>query len=147
MTIRQTPPPGSQNPPPRLRPPLLRAYRMTVYTTAGITVRIGRRSAAMDRLLLLHRQRQAALITAFNPFSRPTPAGRNERMQARLTLEASRRIILPASGSWRRWSESHLTVFGSFRWTAVLARKYRQHAIVILRLRQPALLLYASLGN
>jgi hypothetical protein len=119
---------------------------MTDYTTAGVTIRIGRRSAAMDRLLLSHRQREAAFITAFNPFSRLMPPGWNRRMQISLTVAASRRFILPASGSWRRWSESHLIVFGSFRWTAVLARKYRQHAIVILRLRQPPRLVYTSLG-
>lgn len=145
MRRRTEPPPGPRTP--RLPPLLLRAYRMTAYTTVGITVRIGRRSAAMDRLLLAHRQREAALITAFNPFSRPMPPGWNRRMQAGLSLEASRRIILPATGTWRRWSESHLMVFGSFQRTAVLARKYRQHTIVILRLRQPALLMYASLAN
>ena len=134
-----------QKPPHRLTPALLRAYRMTGYTTAGITVRIGRRSPAMDRLLLARRQREAAFVTACNPFSRRMPPGWNERMQASLTRAASRRIILPASGSWRRWSESHIAVFGSFLWTVVLARKYRQHAIVILRLRQPPRLVYTSL--
>ena len=133
-------------PPHRLSPSLLRAYRMTGYTTAGITIRIGRRSAEMDRLLLSHRQREAAFVTAFNPFSRPMPPGWNRRMQASLTRAASRRITLPASGRWRRWSESHIAVIGSFRWTAVLARKYRQHAIVILRLRQPSRLVYTSPG-
>jgi hypothetical protein len=119
---------------------------MTRYTAAGIAIRIGRRNAEMDRLLLSHGQREAALVTAFNPFSRPMPPGWNRRMQASLTRAASRRIILPACGSWRRWSESHIAVVGSFRWTAVLARRYRQHAIVIVRLRQPPRLVYTSPG-
>jgi hypothetical protein len=130
-----------------IAPRLLRAYRMTDYTTAGITIRIGRRSAAMDRLLRSHNQREAAFVTAFNPFSRPMPAGWNRRMQIRLVRTASRRVILPAGGTWRRWSESHALVFGPFRWTAVLARRYRQHAIVIVRLRQSPRLVYTSLGT
>jgi hypothetical protein len=120
---------------------------MTSYTTAGVTVRIGRRSSAMDRLLLSHRQREAAFVTAFNPFSRRMPPGWNRRMQISLTLAASRRLLLPANGSWRRWSESHLFVFGSFRWSTVLARKYRQHAIVNLRIGQPPRLVYTSLDT
>ncbi len=67
-------------------------------------------------------------------------------MQIRLVRTASRRFILPASGTWRRWSESQPCVLGPFRWTAVLARRYRQHAIVIVRLRQPPRLVYTSLG-
>ncbi len=116
---------------------LLHAYRMTRYTVAGITLRIGRRSAALDRLLTTRRRHQAAFITAWNPLSRPMPPGWNCRMQASLQQAVRRWPSLPANGQWRRWSESHLVVFAPHRPIAIVARRYRQHGIVILRLRQP----------
>jgi hypothetical protein len=121
-----------------LRPALLRAYRRTRYEAAGITIRIGRRSLAMDRLLLTRRVRTAVFITAWNPCSRPKPPAWNRRMQARLRRAVRRRLFLPASGHWRGWCEAHLLVFADPRPVQKLARIYRQNAIVILRFRQPA---------
>jgi hypothetical protein len=121
---------------------LSRAYRMTVYTVAGIAVRVGRPSRAMDRLLHDHRQPEAVFITAYNPFSRPMPPGWNCRMQSRLRQALHRRTVLPASGQWRRWSEAHLLVFDSRRRMIVLARHFQQHAIVTLRPGQPARLVH-----
>lgn len=109
---------------------------MTGYSAAGITVRIGRRSAEMDRLLLSHRRREAVFITAWNPFSRRMPEGWNRRMQSRLARAASRWTVLPAEGRWRRWCESHILVFAAAAPMAMLARRYRQHAIVIVRIGQ-----------
>ena len=87
---------------------MLIAYRKTSYKAAGIEVRIGRRSPAMDRLLSSHGVREAVFITAYNPFSRVMPPGWNQRMQLRLAQVLRRRQCLPAQGSWRRWSEAHL---------------------------------------
>nr|WP_294505063.1 DUF3293 domain-containing protein [uncultured Rhodopila sp.] len=131
----------------RVNPSLCRAYRMTRYTVDGITVRIGRRSAGIDRLLRVYNHREGAFVTAYNPFSRRMPPGWNRRMQTNLVNVLAGRAILPATGCWRRWCESHVVVFGSFRRTLVLARRYRQHGIVIVRLRQPARLVYTSLIN
>ena len=128
-----------------MTPSLRRAYRMTRYSVAGVTIRIGRRSPGMDRLLRLYNHREGAFLTAYNPFSRRMPAGWNRRMQTNLANVLSGRTILPAGGCWRGWAESHVVVFGSYRRTMVLARKYRQHGIVMVRLRQPARLVYTSL--
>ena len=122
--------------PPDLTPALHRAYRMTRYSAAGITVRIGRRSREMDRLLISHGQREAVFITAWNPFSRRMPEGWNRRMQSRLARAASRWPVLPAEGRWRRWCEAHVLVFAAAASMAMLARRYRQNAIVIVRIRQ-----------
>jgi Protein of unknown function (DUF3293) len=120
-----------------LRPALLRAYRNTRYEVAGIQIRIGIYSAATDRLLSTHGARSAALITAYNPFSRMMPLHWNQRMQAGLLQALSRRRTLPAGGSLRRWSEAHFLVFGDPRPVRQLARRYRQYAIVIVHLGQP----------
>lgn len=116
-----------------IHPALLKAYRETCYETAGIAVRVGRRCAAMDRLLLSHRVRTAVFITAFNPMSRVMPPGWNRRMQASLlTAVRRRRPMLPARGHLRHWSEDHVLVFGDPRPMIRLARRYRQNAIVIV---------------
>jgi hypothetical protein len=121
-----------------MRPTLLRAYRNTSYQVGDIRIRIGRRCSAMDRLLCAHASREAAFITAYNPFSRLMPPGWNQRMQKRLAGAVRRRTALPATGSLRGWSETHLLVLGDVRPIRRLARRYRQNAIVTVRLQQPA---------
>jgi hypothetical protein len=123
---------------------LLSAYRRTAYRVAGIVVRIGQRCPAMDHLLTGHRVREAVFITAHNPFSHRMPRGWNDRMQVRLAAALVRRTVMSASGGWRRWSEAHFFVFGDWRPTLRMARRFRQNGIVIVRLRQPASLLLAS---
>jgi hypothetical protein len=125
----------------RVRPALLKAYRETVYTVGGVEVRIGRRSRAMDRVLLVHGVRQAAFVTAYNPYSRMMPAGWNQRMQERLAVSVRRRPTLLAKGAWRRWSEAHLLVLGDVRVLRLKARVFRQNAIVIVRVGQAVRLL------
>ena len=120
-----------------MRPALLSAYRKTCYEAAGSTIRVGRRCVGIDRLLLAHGSHVAALITAYNPFSRRMPPGWNQRMQARLLQAVRRRPVLFGTGSLGRWSEAHLLVFGDPRPVQRLARRYRQCGIVIVRLRQP----------
>jgi hypothetical protein len=122
----------------------LTAYRKTTYEAAGIEVRIGRRSPAMDRLLASYAVRQAVFITAYNPFSRTMPPGWNQRMQARLAQALRRRPVLSANGSWRRWAEAHLIVFGDVRPVCRLTGPFRQTAIVIVRRGQPARLRLAA---
>jgi hypothetical protein len=122
----------------RADPALLRAYRAARYGVEGAEVRIGRRSAEMDRLLREHGVREATFITAYNPFSRIMPLGWNTRMQTRLRLAVRRRPVLSGRGFWRRWSEAHLIVFGDARPVRWLARRFRQHGIVVIRSGQPA---------
>jgi hypothetical protein len=121
-----------------MRPALLKAYRSTRYQVAEAVVRIGRRCPEIDGLLMAQRAREAAFITAYNPRSRRMPEGWNQRMQGRLLQMLGRGRVLPAQGSWRCWSEAHLVVFGDTRLAGRWARRFRQHAIVIVRLRQPA---------
>jgi hypothetical protein len=105
------------------------AYLRTDYEAAGVVVRIGRRSAAMDALL---RGRRAAFVTAWNPMSRRTPIGWNERMLTRMREAARGRLIAEGWGSARGWAERHLLVAGDPRWIVTLARRFRQAAIVVV---------------
>lgn len=123
---------------PDLPPGLLRAYRQTRYAASGVVVQIGRRSAAMDTLLVRYGVPSAVWITAWNPFSRPMPLGWNRRMQARLAERLHRLACLPGSGGFRRWREDHLLVLGPVPPVLGVARRFRQNAVVVVRRGQPA---------
>lgn len=105
------------------------AYLRTEYEAAGIVVRIGRRSGVMDALL---RGRRAAFVTAWNPLSRRMPRGWNERMLDRMRDAARARIIAEGWGSARGWAERHVLLVGDPRALVVLARRFRQAAIVVV---------------
>jgi hypothetical protein len=119
---------------------LMAAYRRTDYRTAGAVIRIGRRAPAVDRLLRCHGCREAVLITAWNPFSRRMPPGWNARMQRHLRQAVRRYVVLPANGGARGWSEDHLLVLMPAAKAEILARRFRQNAIVMLRCKQSACL-------
>jgi hypothetical protein len=100
--------------------------------------RIGRRGAAVEALLRRMGSRRGGFVTAWNPMSRRMPRGWNERMLARLR-EAARR--LPCAEGWGRgagWAERHLLIAADPRRVVVLARRFRQRAIVVLVRGRPA---------
>jgi hypothetical protein len=117
-----------------LSPALQAAYRRTEYAAAGLVARIGRRSAALDALL----RGPAGFVTAWNPRSRRMPPGWNARMQARLRQAARGRVLAEGFGRAGRWQEQHVLIVGDPRWLMVLARRFRQHAIVLVAPRRPA---------
>jgi len=116
-----------------MNPRLLLAYRATRYEAAGRLVRIGRRHD-------LPLPGPAAFLTAWNPLSRRMPGGWNARMQQRLRALAPA-ILAEGWGRGRGWAEQHLLAAGDPRRIAVLARRFRQHAIVLVAPRRPARLL------
>lgn len=123
-------------------PRLIRGWRITAFEAGGAVARLGRRSVAVDRLLVVARARQGAFIGAWNPISRAMPRGWNDRALARLRRCARMRFI-EGSGHAARppWAEEHLLMLGDTRRIAVLARRFRQHAILRVRLRDASRLL------
>jgi hypothetical protein len=72
------------------------------------------------------------------------PRGWNTRMQAKLR-EAARGLVLAEGwGRGRAWAEHHLLLAGDSRRVAVLARRFRQHAAVVVAPGRPARLLHAG---
>ena len=127
-----------------MRAGLRAAFLRTTYEAGGIACRIGARNAAMDAFLHARRQRAAGFVTAWNPFSRPMPRGWNARMQARLRVAARGRVLAEGWGRGQRWAEHHLLIAGDPRRLARLARRFRQHAIVVLAPGRGARLLRTS---
>lgn len=119
-------------------PALLRAYRRTAYAAGGAVARIGRRSPALDALLTRHGGRAGGFVGAWNPYSRPMPPGWNRRMDAALRRHARRLPVVPGEGAARGWREEHLLVVADPRRVAVLGRRFRQAAVVVVRRGQAA---------
>lgn len=121
-----------------LSPALLRAYRATAYRTGDVAVTIGRRSAAMDALLWRRGAGSGVFVSAWNPLARRMPAGWNARMQRSLDAWARHWTVLPADGVWRRWREAHLLLLAPLAPSVVLARRFRQRAVVVVLPGHPA---------
>ena len=117
---------------------LLAAYRRSRYEAAGAEARIGRRSLAVDALLARLGVREGGFVTAWNPFSRRMPDGWNRRMQVRLQAAARRLPGAPGHGGDGRWREAHWLLGAEPRRLLVLARRFRQAAIVTVARGQPA---------
>jgi hypothetical protein len=120
------------------------AFARTEFEAGGIVARIGRRSAAMDALLRAHRVTAAAFVTAWNPFSRPMPPGWNRRLQSSLREAARGAVLAEGWGRGRGWAEHHLLLAGDPRRNTALARRFRQHAIVVVGRGRPARLRRAA---
>ncbi len=109
----------------KLPPRLLAAYRATSYRASGLEVRIGRRVKGLAR--------PAVFLTAWNPRSRRMPLAWN--LRARLAGCAE---IREGEGVLRGWREEMLLAEVAPRRAAVLARRFRQHAIVVTMPGRPA---------
>ena len=130
-----------------MNPRLLRAYRATRYEADGVTVFVAHRSPAMDALLRRHGARVGVFVTAWNPMSRRMPAGWNVRMQRALGERLRRVTVLPAEGAWRGWREAHLLVLGDPIRVRVLARLFRQQAVLVVRVGHATKLEVVGIGS
>lgn len=107
----------------------MRAYRATTYRVDGLALRVGRRPAWPGRA--------AVLLTAQNPHSRRCPAGWNARMLRALDGWLRRHPWREAVSGEGRWLETQRLVAFDARAGAVLARRFRQNAMLVLKTRQP----------
>ena len=107
----------------------LRAYRLSRYSAGDIVTYIGARPKGprqdQGRMTLV-------LLGACNPCGRRRPDGWNARMMERLRLVLRRVRFIEASGSLGPWSESMLAAPISPRKAVVVARRFRQNAVVVI---------------
>ena len=117
---------------------LLAAYRRSSYEAAGAVARIDRRSPAVDALLARLGVRQGGFVTAWNPFSQRRPDGWNARMQQQLVLATRRLPGAAGHGGCGPWREAHRLIGADPCRLLVLARRFRQAAIVTVARGRPA---------
>lgn len=119
---------------------LLAAYRATCYRvfiqTSTLDLRIGELNSALDVILTQHQAVNAIWMTAYNPFSTPTPEPVNQAalMQLHAALSLQKLPIFPSRaladlGNWP--DEAGYLVIGLTETRArYLLAPYRQHAIL-----------------
>jgi hypothetical protein len=114
------------------------AYRRSVFRAGEVVAQVGRRSASGDAWLAGQGAHEGAMVTAWNPMSRRHPRGWNDRAQARLRAAARRFPMVEGFSGTPRWQEHNLLLAGKVRAIAMLAWRFRQAAILMLRRGQPA---------
>ncbi len=118
-------------------PSVLRSYRLSLYQAGPVAVRIGRRPQGLPAGW---RRCPLTLLSAANPGGRRMPDAWNSRMMARLRSALRRVAHRPGEGRLGRWSEPLVLAALGVPQAAVLARRFRQNAIVRVRHGQGAVL-------
>ena len=121
---------------------LERDYRASCYLAGAYVARIGRRAPALDALLRCWRAPEGVFIAAGNPFSRRMPQGWNARRHALLRERLRRLPYVEGKGGAKRWWEVHCFIGISAARGKRLARLFRQKAMVALKRRDKARLIW-----
>ena len=114
---------------------LARAYRASCYFAGEHAARIGHRASALEALLRCWRVPEGVFIAASNPFSRRMAAGWNARRHTALRERLRGLHYVEGRGGARRWWEAHCFIGISAARGRQLARLFRQNAMVALRRR------------
>lgn len=122
---------------------LARPFAASRYEAAGLVLRVGGR-AGVAALLARLGSREAALLTAWNPRARPQPEGRNRRAARALDWHLRRIRVLAAESRLRSWREEMRAAALPRPRAVVLARRFRQAAIIVLRRGAPARLVWCG---
>lgn len=113
-------------------PAILRAYRLTRYSAGDMIARVGSYPVGLKT----DRARQIlVLFGASNPCGTRRPDGWNARMTDRLRGVLHRTDFVEGSGRLGQWSEIMLMASMDPRRACVLARRFRQNAIIVISRR------------
>ncbi len=116
-------------------PAVLRSYRLSTYRAGPVVARVGR----VPRGMTGYGPRETlAMLSAANPGGRLMPEGWNRRAMRRLEQALRRVPHVAGEGRLGRWGEPLLLARLPARPAAILARRFRQNAIVVLRRDRPA---------
>ncbi|KAB8123552.1 DUF3293 domain-containing protein [Komagataeibacter medellinensis] len=122
-------------------PAVARAYRLSTYHAPGLpVVRIGHRPSWRSVVP----QGDVVLLSAYNPGGRRRPDGWNRRMMRRLASALAGLPHVLGEGRLGRWSEPLYAVRMPLARGIVLARRFRQNAVVVLHGNRPARLVYLA---
>ncbi|QHC34625.1 DUF3293 domain-containing protein [Komagataeibacter xylinus] len=122
-------------------PAIHRSYRLSTYHVPGMPViRIGHRPGWPGRAPA----GDIVLLSACNPGGRLRPDGWNRRMMARLAQCLAGLPHALGEGRLGRWSEPLYGVQVGLARGLVLARRFRQNAVVVVHGNRPARLVYLA---
>jgi len=121
------------------------AYFRTLYWIEApgerLCLRVGEPSPDLDRLLQRHAVREAAYVTAWNPFSRVRSEPENAARQREFVEEVRAQWqVLPGAGVGEdeAWKEPSLLILGIPRGDAMaLGRRWEQNAILVAEAGRP----------
>ncbi len=115
-------------------PRVLRSYRRSTYEAGGVVARVGRRV----RLPPGWAGRRLVMLSACNPGGRLMAPGWNRRRMATLREALRRTAFAEGEGRLGRWSEPLLMATLPAPRGLVLARRFRQNAVILLAGGRPA---------
>ena len=122
-------------------PGIARSYRLSTYHVSGLPViRIGYRPHWRGTVP----RGDVVLLSACNPGGRLRPDGWNRRMMRRLAGDLAGLPHVLGEGRLGPWSEPLYAVGVPLARGLVLARRFRQNAVVVLHANRPARLVYLA---
>ncbi|MFT8712586.1 DUF3293 domain-containing protein [Komagataeibacter rhaeticus] len=122
-------------------PAVHRSYRLSTYHVPGLpVVHIGHRPHWRGMVP----RRDIVLLSACNPGGRRRADGWNRRMMRRLASALAGLPHVLGEGRLGRWSEPLYAVRVPLARGLVLARRFRQNAVVVLHGNRPARLVYLA---
>ncbi|ACI50370.1 conserved hypothetical protein [Gluconacetobacter diazotrophicus PA1 5] len=125
-------------------PATARAYRLSLYRAGGLSVRTGRRPVPDDDAGAWWRRGDILFISASNPGGGRRPDGWNHRMMRHLAASLPGVTLHAGEGRLGRWSEPLFAVALPLARGQVVARRFRQNAILLVRNGRPARLLFLA---
>jgi len=108
---------------------MLRAYRQSRYSAGSVVAHVG---SVPQGLSMVQGRTTLVMLGACNPCGRRYAEGRNNRMTDQLRLTLRRFHVVEGAGSLRQWSEIMLMVEIDPRRACVVARRFRQNAIILI---------------
>ena len=129
---------------------LIKAYTETDFKVYEplIVIKVGQINKALDDLLTAKNYTTWAYITAWNPYSEMTRNELNEERNLQLFEDIKSYLVFEGEGvgtdpNWQ--AEKSFLILGIDRHSAILlGKKYRQNAIVVGVIQQPAELVWVK---
>ncbi|MDI2112294.1 DUF3293 domain-containing protein [Commensalibacter nepenthis] len=117
------------------------AYKQSLYQAGSVMTRIDQYPEGIP-----HKLHKSTLImlSAYNPGGRLRPLGWNIKMMRRLEQEIKQYEYFMGKGSLKEVSEPLFMVVISLSKALVLARKFRQNAIVLIRYQRLSKLIFLA---
>ncbi len=105
-------------------------YKQSLYEAGFIRVKTGFYPLNIPKSL---RNKELVMFSAYNPGGRRKVDGWNRKMMEKLSLYLTNYYYVKGKGSLKQFSEPLFMVVMDLRKARVLARKFRQNAIVVLK--------------